>query len=322
MPYKISIWAQSVSSARAASAWTAAIAACSWNGPTGPVGSARSTSSTPSLILARSQRDRSCSARGTSAPSRPSRAARRASVSSMSANNPVTSPAAGSRSCSWRVSRIASSASDHVDKSGPRRAGVALGEHQVEHVGGGRDPVGQLVRRPEPRTSPRPRRSRFFARLIRCAMVASGTRNARAICAVLKPATARNVSATWEGGGSAGWQHSSRSVSESSRSTSLASSAGGATQVFGRRTTSNVLLTVGSGLPAAPLIHQPARGDGDQPTLRVVRPPVVWPVLCGGEQRLLDRVLRGLEVAVAPDESGQHVRRTPAPDVCQAGIAH
>ena len=40
---------------------------------------------------------------------------------------------------------------------------------------------------------------RCFARLIRWAMVASGTRNARAIWAVVSPPTARRVSATWDG---------------------------------------------------------------------------------------------------------------------------
>jgi hypothetical protein len=39
-------------------------------------------------------------------------------------------------------------------------------------------------------------RSRVLARLIRWAMVALGTRNARAICAVLSPAMARKVNAT------------------------------------------------------------------------------------------------------------------------------
>ena len=46
-----------------------------------------------------------------------------------------------------------------------------------------------------------------FARLIRCAIVASGTRNALAISAVVRPPTARSVSAIADGGVSAGWQH-------------------------------------------------------------------------------------------------------------------
>ena len=43
-----------------------------------------------------------------------------------------------------------------------------------------------------------------LARLIRWAMVASGTRKARAISAVVRPPTARRVSASWEAGESAG----------------------------------------------------------------------------------------------------------------------
>ncbi|GIU90476.1 MAG: hypothetical protein KatS3mg010_1575 [Acidimicrobiia bacterium] len=54
-----------------------------------------------------------------------------------------------------------------------------------------------------PNVAPAPRTC-CFARLIRCAMVASGTRNARAISAVVSPPTARSVSATCDGGVSAG----------------------------------------------------------------------------------------------------------------------
>ncbi len=55
-----------------------------------------------------------------------------------------------------------------------------------------------------------------LARLIRWAIVASGTRNARAISAVVKPPTARNVNAIAEAGVNAGWQHMKRRTSVSS----------------------------------------------------------------------------------------------------------
>jgi hypothetical protein len=55
-----------------------------------------------------------------------------------------------------------------------------------------------------------------LARLIRCAMVASGTRNALAISAVVRPPTARSVSAIADGRVSAGWQHMNKSSSVSS----------------------------------------------------------------------------------------------------------
>ena len=55
-----------------------------------------------------------------------------------------------------------------------------------------------------------------LARLIRCAIVASGTRNAWAISAVVKPPTARNVSAIAEAGVNEGWQHMKSRMSVSS----------------------------------------------------------------------------------------------------------
>ena len=55
-----------------------------------------------------------------------------------------------------------------------------------------------------------------LARLIRCAIVASGTRNALAISAVVKPPTARSVRAIADDGVSAGWQHMKSRMSVSS----------------------------------------------------------------------------------------------------------
>ena len=46
-----------------------------------------------------------------------------------------------------------------------------------------------------------------LARTSRCAIVGSGTRNARAISAVVSPASVRSVSATCASTDSAGWQH-------------------------------------------------------------------------------------------------------------------
>jgi len=54
-----------------------------------------------------------------------------------------------------------------------------------------------------------------FARLIRCANVFSGTRNAWFISAVLRPPTARSASAICDAGVSAGWQHMNSRISPS-----------------------------------------------------------------------------------------------------------
>ena len=55
-----------------------------------------------------------------------------------------------------------------------------------------------------------------LARTSRCAMVASGTRNAREISAVSRPPSRRRVSATWASTASAGWQQVNMSRSRSS----------------------------------------------------------------------------------------------------------
>ena len=70
---------------------------------------------------------------------------------------------------------------------------------------------------------------RCFALAIRWAIVASGTRNALAISAVVSPPTARNVNAMAEAAVSAGWQHmnSTINVSSSPADTEKASDVGG-----------------------------------------------------------------------------------------------
>lgn len=57
-----------------------------------------------------------------------------------------------------------------------------------------------------------------LARVMRCPTVASGTRNAAAICAVVSPHTVRRVSAICAVRGSAGWQQVKMSFSRSSGS--------------------------------------------------------------------------------------------------------
>ena len=97
-PYSARICGQSVSSARAASSCTAAIAACSWYGPTDPCAQ-RSRDERDAFGDQRAGPSsvRSCSSSGISSPLGPVRAARRASVSSISASRPATSPSSGSR---------------------------------------------------------------------------------------------------------------------------------------------------------------------------------------------------------------------------------
>src|SRR6478609_122605 len=111
---------------------------------------------------------------------------------------------------------------------------------------------------------------RCLPRLIRCAMVDSGTRKAAAICAVVNPPTARRVSATCDGADSAGWQHRNSSFRVSS-----------------------------AGSPSSPA---PPDGDGLQPGDRVVRDALLGPLHGGGQHGVLDRVLAGIEPAVPPNQ--------------------
>ena len=70
-----------------------------------------------------------------------------------------------------------------------------------------------------------------------------------------------------------------------------------------------------AGLVAAQEVGQAARRDGDQPGARVVGAAVARPLLRGRQQRLLDRVLAGVEVAVAPDQRAEDLRHQRAQQV-------
>ena len=97
-----------------------------------------------------------------------------------------------------------------------------------------------------------------LARVIRRVMVASGTRNARAISAVVRPPTARSVSAICDGGDSDGWQHRNSRTSVSSAS-SAPTSAGGPSQSAGQRPAGAPFLAPPPGLLGAQQVGQPAR---------------------------------------------------------------
>ena len=146
-----------------------------------------------------------------------------------------------------------------------------------------------------------------LARLMRWAMVASGTRNALAISAVVKPPTARSVSAIADGGVSAGWQHMNSSASVSSCAPA-ASRSGAGRQLLGVARPRNLFAAPPGGLAAHVVGHAPRR-DLDQPAARVVGHAVARPLHGGRDQRFLHRVLGGGEVAVAPHDGAEHLRR-------------
>ena len=148
-----------------------------------------------------------------------------------------------------------------------------------------------------------------LARLIRWAMVASGTRNAAAICAVVSPPTARRVSAIWLGRGqgrvAAAEQQGQRVVPVSARP-----GVGGRAEQFRlRRGHRDLVLPAAPGLLIAGLVQQAARGHRDQPAPRVGWLPLGRPLQRGGQQRFLSGVLAQVEVPVPAHQRAEDLRR-------------
>ena len=109
---------QSVSSNRAASQWTAWMAAWSWKGPGRLRRMHRRTRAGPCLISGWSQRVRSCSRNRTRSSGR-TWAGTRASHRSISAKTPSASGSSGIRSANTRARRIASLRSSPCTGSSP-----------------------------------------------------------------------------------------------------------------------------------------------------------------------------------------------------------
>lgn len=78
------------------------------------------------------------------------------------------------------------------------------------------------------------------------------------------------------------------------------------------------LLTAAAGVVAAELLGEPPRGDPDQPPGRVVGHAAVGPLRRRGDERLLDRVLRIGEVAVAAQDRAEGPRREVAQEALDA----
>ena len=149
-----------------------------------------------------------------------------------------------------------------------------------------------------------------LARTIRLPIVGSATRNARAISPVVRPPSARSVSATRAGSSSAGMaagEDQAQPVVDDH-----------APVVVHRR----LLLVLGleghqlgqplgavghRPVPAQAIDRAPPRGGRD-PCPRIGRDAVAPPHRDRGLERVLHRVLGQLEVAGLPDQRGQHDR--------------
>ena len=230
-------------------------------------------------------------------------------MSSMRASRPATSPSSGSIRCTILVSRIASSDSSVRCSSRP----VLLAYPSLKIRYSTCSTVRSLAvcsSRVGIRNGTPEALMRCFALLMRWAIVASSTRNAFAISAVVSPPTARSVSAIAEAGGqrrmAAHEQHDQRVVPIRDLRRR---------RLLQRRQA----LAVPPGPFAAPLVDQPPLGGLDQPAARLRRNTVSRPVQGGREQRLLDGVLGGVEVAVPANERAEDLRRQLAQQVLDTG---
>jgi hypothetical protein len=77
-------------------------------------------------------------------------------------------------------------------------------------------------------------------------------------------------------------------------------------------------LALSAGLLASPVVDQAEAGRPEQPPAWIRRNPVTRPMLGGGEQRLLDRVLGRVEVAGSASERAEDLRRQLAQQVLNA----
>ena len=201
-----------------------------------------------------SHRVRSCSASGMSSPSGPVRAGRRASVSSISASRPATSGLVGQR----RVQR-AGEPDRLIGQVGPGdvRAGagdVPLVEDQVEHVQDSPQPLAPLARRGI-RNGASGGPDALLGAADPLGHRASGTRNAAAISAVVRPPTARRVS----GIADAGREHRMAAQEQQQQRIVLV---GTARRARPAPRAADQLLAVAAGLIRTPDVGQPPGGDG------------------------------------------------------------
>ena len=293
--YSAAIRGQSVSAAVRARAWQAAIAACSAYGPAraaqrlGPLERGEPAAD-EQLIPARAvlveQQDRLAR--------RPdARAASREAWISISATSPCTSGSCGASSARMRPRRSASSHSAGPHPVVARGRRVALVEDEVDRppaptTGG---PRGSAPRGTSNGT--RASASVRLARTIRWAIVASGTRKARAISSVVRPPSSRRVSATRasvESTGMAGREHQPQQVvADVVVERGVEIRRGGAPPASSSWPSSLVLAL--EQLAPAEVVDGPVLGRGHQPGARVVRDARLRPLLERGDQRVLGQLL-------------------------------
>ena len=219
----------------------------------------------------------------------------------MSASRPVTSGSSGQRGVHATGQADGFAGEVGAGQFRLRCCCVALVEDQVEHMQHGSQALAPRLSGAGSANGCGDALTFALARLIRWAIVASGTRNAAAISRVVSPPTARKVRGIAEAGVSAGvatHEHQDRAcrrwpeaVGERRSTTTRRDPHGGGAR---RR--------CGTGRPCAGTPPGRASPSG-------CRAALGGPRGRGGDERLLHRVLGVGEVAVPPDDRAEDLRR-------------
>ena len=149
-----------------------------------------------------------------------------------------------------------------------------------------------------------------LARVMRWATVASEVRKARAISPVVRPTTARSVSATCASRPSAGWQQVNSSGRRSSGPRDRSPSTWRVVAGWLARLELLQLGRVALGPPEA--IERVPAGDGAQPRPGLGRYAVATPGGEGLHDRLGDGLLGDRQIAAPPGEGGDELARLVA----------
>ena len=245
----------------------------------------------------------------------PSAVARRASVSSSSASSPRASRSSGISSRSIRARPIARSTRSARTSSGPAGAVCPVVYSRWITVRTASRRSGSSAG-PGTRYGIRAAEIFFLARVTRAAIVGSGTRNARAISAVVRPHTSRSVSATCASRARAGWQQVNTRRSRSSgdhvvlAARRQAGHGGASAGALGVTAPEPGSISNGSLRPQGPVaalrVERPPPRRRGQPGPRIARHALPGPGVERGDVRILNALLGHVDVAGDARRRGEH----------------
>ena len=155
-----------------------------------------------------------------------------------------------------------------------------------------------------------------MARTMRWAMVGSGTRNARAISAVVRPPSKRRVSATRASVESTGWQavNTRRQEIVADLVVERRVEIGAGQALLRLELVTELLVLALEQLVPAEMVDRAMLRRGHEPGARVARDALLRPLFERRDQRVLCEVLGDTDVAHDPRQPGDEPRRFDPPD--------